>query len=397
MLDIVKCAIKNIVRKKGRTFLTVIGISIGVASVIIISNISNCGSKAVNNELSSLGLGALYVSCDSVSHCLSEDELNIIKNTMQVKSASPVIMRNTEVFGRKGKEDAILWGIDSNANQIISLQTIYGRNLSNSDVRSGNNVCMVDQKFSRALYNRDNIVGKHISLVTMGKAKEYEVVGVIKPGSGLLQNVIGNYIPNFIYIPYTSMQNITGSNAFDQIAIKVEQGKNIDIISKDILKSLNSKIIGTTESEIYKVNSLVKQKESLNKLMNIVTIIFSMVGAISLFVASMSIMTVMLMGVNERTREIGIKKSIGASKGAILKEFLMEALLLTLFGCILGLILGLLISYLGAQIFSIDLHIRLDMVLWTVFLSIICGTIFGIYPAIKAANLRPVDALRWES
>lgn len=129
-------------------------------------------------------------------------------------------------------------------------------------------------------------------------------------------------------------------------------------------------------------------------LLNIITIILSAVGAISLFIASLSIMTVMLVSVNERTQEIGIKKSIGASKKIIMIEFLLEALFITIIGGLIGLLCGTLISYIGATVFGIDFNIRKDIMLVAICFSILIGTIFGVYPAVKAARLKPVDALR---
>ncbi|NLG93561.1 MAG: FtsX-like permease family protein, partial [Clostridiales bacterium] len=120
------------------------------------------------------------------------------------------------------------------------------------------------------------------------------------------------------------------------------------------------------------------------------------VGSVSLLVASLSIMTVMLVSVNERTREIGIKKAIGAKRSSIMLEFMFEAILISFIGCIFGLVAGYLISYAGANSFGMALNIRGDMILPVVAFSILFGTIFGIYPAYKASNMKPVDALRQE-
>ena len=129
-------------------------------------------------------------------------------------------------------------GIDTKASQVISLQVLYGRSISNGDVNTCANVCMVDQNFARAAYNRDNIVGKHISVLYNGIQENFEVVGVIKTGSGLLSNIIGDYIPNFVYVPYSTLQHTTGNNYFDQIAVRVEAGSDADEIGQTIVNTL---------------------------------------------------------------------------------------------------------------------------------------------------------------
>lgn len=391
-IDIIKNSFKNIIRKPARSLLTTIGISIGVASVVIIGNISNCGTVAVSSEISSLGLGGVSISSDlGRNSIISMKELNLICKVKGVNNAMPVIVRNSEILAHDTISNAIVWGIDSNADKIISLKPIYGRNINKADVKCCRNVCMVDQNFSKFLYKRDNIVGKKISISTENSHEDYEIIGIVKTGSGLLQNVLGDYIPNFIYIPYSTIQNSLGTENFDQIAVKVNEDANVDAVGNKIIKVLE-KESGQTGG--YKANNIVKQKDGLIRLMNIITIILSAVGAISLVVASLSIMTVMLVSVNERKREIGIKKSLGAKRKNIMTEFLLESLFITVFGSIWGIIIGFLISYIGAFIFKTTLSVRLDIILTAMLFSIFTGTLFGVYPAFKASKLNPVDALK---
>ena len=385
MWDSVKAAAKNLGRKKLRSSLTILGITIGVASVILIGNIGQCGTQAVNAEVNSLGLGGLTISAGSQEGGeagLTLEDLKTIRKTASVQ--------NTKIGYRNEQMDALVWGIDTKASQVISLQVLYGRSISNGDVNTCANVCMVDQNFARAAYNRDNIVGKHISVLYNGIQENFEVVGVIKTGSGLLSNIIGDYIPNFVYVPYSTLQHTTGNNYFDQIAVRVDAGSDADEIGQTIVNTL-ARVNGGGE---YVSNNLVKQKDGLLKLMDIVTLVLSAVGAISLLVASLSIMTVMLVSVNERTREIGIKKSIGAKRSTILLEFLLEAVLISIIGCGIGVIIGNGISYVGASLFGITLSLRLDVMGSAVLFSLLTGIIFGVYPAVKASAMRPVDALR---
>ncbi len=395
MIDLFRSALKNLRRRSGRISLTILGIAIGVASVVLIGNISQCGSDALTGELDSLGLGGLSVSMSSTSEggWLTETELENVRAADGVAEATPVLMQNASISSVLSSSSAFLWGIDSTAEDIISLQVLYGRLISKSDVKAASNVCLVDESFAQSAYKRDNIVGKKISVSCSGRTEEFEVIGVVKTGSGLLQNLIGDYVPSFVYAPYTTVQNFMGRSSFDQIAVKVDDGANVDRVGETITAGL-SRLTGIQDG--YVSNNLVKQREGLANILEIITLVLSAVGAISLLVASLSIMTVMLVSVSERTREIGIKKSIGASKTVILLEFLFEAVFLTLIGCAFGILMGYLVSYAGASYFGMTLRFRIDIMLLAVGFSTLTGVIFGVYPAMKAAALKPVDALRVE-
>ncbi|MCY1713259.1 ABC transporter permease [Caproiciproducens galactitolivorans] len=395
MADYLKSAFRSLTRKRVRTSLTILGIAIGVSSVIIVGNISRCGTTALSTELESLGLSGLTISVsqDAGSISLNETDLNLIKRCDQVEQAAPIVVQSTDVTARKIRTKAIVWGIDTKASQIISINLLYGRLFNNEDIRDGANVCLVDEAFSKSTYLRSNIIGKTVTILCGGVEDNYKVVGIIKTGSGLLQNVIGNYIPTFVYVPYTTVQKASGKDNFDQIAVKIKSGGNVDRIGQTIVDKLDR---NNGSAGAFVSNNLAKQKDSLTNMLDIITLILSAVGSVSLLVASLSIMTVMLVSVNERTREIGIKKAIGAKRSSIMLEFMFEAILISFIGCILGLVSGYLISYIGANYFGVALNIRVDVVLPVMGFSILSGTIFGIYPAYKASNLKPVDALRQE-
>lgn len=394
MLDLLSGALKNICRKKGRSFLTMSGIAIGVTSVIIISCISSCGTSAVNNELDSLGLGGLTISAKENSDSpLSDDELQAIRSVPDVKDATPVLIQTTQVYSQNEKQSAFVWGIDSDAGDTVSLQLLYGRFLNKSDIGSCAKVCMVDKTFAQSIYQRDNIVGKNISVQCGAVMEEYKVVGVIKTGSGLLQNAMGTYLPNFIYAPYTTVREATGSLGYHQIITRAKDGSDLDALGKSIVRKLND-TSGLDDG--YTANNLAKQRDILLNILDIVTLILTCVGAVSLVVASLSIMTVMLVSVSERTREIGIKKSIGAKKTTIMLEFLSEAGLISMLGCLVGVVLGLAVSFAGASMFQMTLNLNAGVLLFTCIFSLLTGIVFGVYPAMKAANLKPVAALRSE-
>lgn len=395
MSDYLKCAFRNLGRKHLRTLLTVLGIAIGVASVVIVANISQCGTNAVTGEMDSLGLSGLFITrSGKVQNAfLDSGDLDLIRRMDQVEMTTPVLTSNTTISARNVSSDAVLWGIDSNAGNIVSLQAVYGRLFTRHDVSAGANVCLIDEAFAKKAYARPNVVGKEVCLACGGSMQNFTVVGIIKTGTGLLENAIGDYIPNFVYIPYTTMQAMNQRNDFDEIAVKLKSNADAAGTGNLILTRLNGEK-GTLGAFVS--NNLAKQKDGLLQIMGIVTLVLSAVGAISLIVASLSIMTMMLVSVTERTREIGIKKALGATRLDIMSEFLMEAVLLSLIGSAAGIAAGMGISWALAAYFHAVLTFRTDVIAVAAAFAILSGTVFSIYPAYQASCLRPVDALRQE-
>ncbi len=395
MIEYAKCAFENLGRKVLRTVLTALGISIGVASVILIADISQFGTSAISDEMESLGLSGVSITSSQKEPnvVLNAEDLDAIKKMNSVQKAAPVLTQSTKVYVRNSETQAILWGVDSNANSIISIEAIYGRLFNRKEVNTCANVCMVDEAFAQKTYCRKNIVGKKIDILCGGIQQEFTVVGIIKTGTGLLQNIIGSYIPTFVYVPYTTVQQATQRDSFDEIAVKIRSGNDVDQIGNQIIHRLNT-LNGTSDGFVS--NNLAKQKDGLTHIMDIVTLILSAVGAVSLLVASLSIMTMMLVSVTERTREIGIKKALGATRGAIMLEFLCEAVLISLIGSAFGIAFGLSGSWAASQIFHSAFHVRLDMMGIAVAFALLSGTVFGVYPAYMASRMNPVDALRQE-
>ncbi len=394
MVDIIICALKNLSRKRLRTILTVGSIAIGVILVVIVTMISNAGREAVNNELESLGISGLSISSAGSATGdtgISSDLLELIRETKNVKTAMPLLIQFASSILRETHGDTMICGIDGGANQAISLSLKYGRLISRGDVKAADMVCVVDETLAKRAYGRDNITGKTIYLHIMGMEEEFEIVGVTEAGSSLLQN-LGDFIPSMVYIPYSTLQMLTGRETFDQVAVRIQEKANVSETKDIILEKLNR----TTGGKSFRADNLSLQRKRLGGLLDIVSLILTAISAISLVVSGLGIMTIMLVSVNERMREIGIKKAIGAAANRIMLEFMTEAIVISLIGSFFGIALGGTISAIGLSIFGLNAP-----VCWTDFMiltgfSLMIGAIFGVYPAIKAARLNPVDALRFE-
>ncbi len=388
---VVSRALRGLFGKKGRTFLTLCGIAVGVASVIVINSISECGSKALTSEIDGLGIGGITVSLKKQSAQLSESELNEIKSLSYVENVMPVMFEATDAYIRDKKNSIYLWGIDRTAKDVISLELVKGRFINSGDISGNARKCMIDRTLAQAYYGTENVVGKKILINSGNSGAEYEIVGVIKTGSGVLQSVMGSYIPNFVYVPYTTMQNNIGTANFSQIAVKIKNAYDEETAGRNIIKMMerNSNMQGA-----YSFTNMAQQKENITNIINIFSSVLTAVGIISLFVAGLSIMNVMLSAVTERTREIGIKKALGATRSMIVREFLFEAVILTLIGALAGILAGEVISFAGVAVLGLTPVFQIDKMIEILFFSVGVGAIFGIYPAFKASNLKPVEALR---
>ena len=391
MFEVVIKSFRNIIFNKSRSILTIFGISVGIGAVIITLITGDIGSTALNDEIDGLGMGGLALSTKKDSAPLTDKELNDIKKLSYVKSATPLVFDTTGAYINGKYDNIFLWGIDPNAEGAISLKLLHGRFINKGDIASKSRVCMIDKKFAEEHFGNEYAFGKKIIINSGDISAPYTIVGVIKTGSGLLQNFMGNVIPNFVYIPYSTMQNNTHDSNFSQIIIKTDESK-YDSAGNDIIRTMESE---TMQKELYEVNNLAKQKDSLKNILNIFSLILSAVGGVSLIVAGLNIMNVMLVSVKERTREIGIKKSIGATRARIVTEFISEAIIISLIGGFTGITTGISVIIIASFILGLTFRLNLIIIMFMLAFSVIIGAVFGFYPALKAASLKPVDALRY--
>lgn len=394
ILDLLKQCLRNLKRQKGRSILTVLSISIGVASVILTSSIGVTGKTVINQEMNQMGIDGVLIGKESSSSKITfgQEQLETIRTQKDVLEAFPIVTSFSQIKMRDYIAKSLVWGIDEGAKQVISLSPVYGRMIRKGDIDSHRNVCLVDINTAKAFYHRDNIVGKTLRILVDGTYHSFEVIGVVNSGGNLLQSLAGSYIPTFVYLPYTTMQDIMGKQDFDQIAVKLSPGIDMEKASNTLLASLMTQ----TGQAGYSLENMSQHREQLDQIIAAVTIIISAVAAISLVVAGLGIMTIMLISVNERTREIGIKKSVGANKRMIMKEFLIEAAMLSCIGGILGAGGGIAAIYIGGFILNVPITIHGTAVILTIVLTVFLGIIFGVYPSMKAAQMMPVDSFRKE-
>ena len=392
----IKYYFKSLYKRRLKTWLTVSSIAIGIISVLIIGSISNAGKFLISNELDSLGVNGITVkSKNSSLITLNNEHLKCIKNLNFVEKATPIIMSSGYLNDDLNFVNVLLWGISQESEQVLSLNVISGNNFSNLDIKNSRNVCMLDVSAANGLFNgKEKAINRKIDVTVGSTTQTYKIIGVVESASGLLQTAASEFIPSIIYLPYTTLQNGLGSEELTQISVQVSAENNeLDSYGAKILRTLNN--ISTNNSAL-SIENLTKQKTKLMGTLDMVSSSLTIIGIISLLVSGLGTMTVMLFSVSERTKEIGIKKSIGAKGRDIVKEFIIETLLLSICGALIGIIISFVIILIAQNLFSVALTITLKQIVAVILVSFLFGIVFGIYPAIHASRLNPVDALRRE-
>lgn len=383
----------NIFRSKTRSLLTMAGIAVGVFSVVLISTVGAVGTSKVGKTLVTMGVDTLLIQTaeNAVSVTLKDTDVSAVRDIEGVSDVMPLMASITEAKLLGRRLDCYVWGVDKSADKLISLTAKHGRLITNADCAAREKVCVIDEQFALKSYGRSNIVGKKLSIFLGGKYHTFTVIGVAESGLTSLQNMLSNIMPGFMYLPITTMQQLCGRTTYDKIAVKLTDANSDTEIVDLVTGALDKK---NDVKDGYICNNLLSQKSQLEGIMSIVTTALSLVAGISLVVSGISVMTTMMMSVGERTREIGIKKAIGAKSSDIWAEFLTESVILTLLGSIAGIAFGLLVSGIGCLIIKVPFTVNIGSLLFSALASAAIGAVFGAYPAVKAARLRPAEALR---
>lgn len=383
----------NIFRSKTRSLLTMSGIAVGVFAVVLISTVGAVGTSEVSKTLITMGVDTLLIQTaeNAVSVTLKDTDVSAVRAVEGVEDVMPLMASVTEAKMLGRRLQCYVWGVDKSADNLISLTAKHGRLITNSDCAALEKVCVIDEQFALATYGRSNIVGKKLLMFLGGKYHTFTIIGVAHSGLSSLQGMLTNIMPGFMYLPITTMQHLCGRTTYDKIAVKLTDMNADPAIVACITDELDAQ---NGVKDGYTCNNLLSQKGQLDDILSIVTTALSLVAGISLVVSGISVMTTMMMSVGERTREIGIKKAIGARSLDIWTEFLSESVILTLLGSMAGIAGGLLVSGIGCLIVRVPFSVNIGSLLISAFASAAIGAVFGAYPAVKAAKLRPAEALR---
>ena len=401
LVESVKSAFRSVFSNKMRSFLTMLGIIIGISSVIMITSIGQGSQAALTGEFDKLGVNMLTISLKDPSKATSRDQLiiedmEIIKNHPQVTSVTPLYQGgNAQIQLRNPKEyrSSILIGVNESYKDISALNFIYGRFLIDTDVKMKSKVAIIDDGLAKVIFGYDDVIGQQIYVQVKQVKHPFTVIGVIKNPMGDFASLFPDQMPTMLYMPIGAVHDLYGTNRIQNFAVAIQDKDKINDTSLELTKMLEKK--HRNENQYY-VQSATESLDVVNKVLGYFTAFISFVAGISLLVGGIGVMNIMLVTVTERTREIGIRKSLGAKNKDIRIQFLIEAMILTIIGGLIGMALG----YLGGlgigSLMKIAPKVSFIVVSLTVTLSSMIGIIFGVYPANKAAKLDPIEALRYE-
>lgn len=385
--SILKSALKSIANNKLRSALTMLGLIIGIASVIILVGIGNGATTNVTEQVQSLGTDIITVNITSDDSSFEYDELEDIKDLGNITSIAPYksISSKTITRGSNSVSQTSIMAVNDSYLTVTNTSLQKGRTISIVDIENKSKVCILGSEIATELFNLSEPVGEKIKI----EGDNYTVIGLLEEQG----TSMGNNIDDMILIPITTAQYFGEDTAIQNFYVKVENEDNLDMTINSLKNYIRQNL--EISSEYYSVNSQDSVVDTMENVTSTLSLLLGGIASISLIVGGIGVMNVMLVSVTERTKEIGIRKSLGAKKRDILFQFLVESLVISVLGGIIGVILGIGVGNL-AENFGYTFNPSTTIVLISFSSSAIIGLIFGIFPAYRAANLNPIDALRTE-
>lgn len=400
--EYIKIALMNIKSNRGRSILTMLGIIIGISSVIMVISIGNGVRGQINSELEGIGGGqiAFYVDSTRKDTTVTFDQSDfdaILTQIDHVKGVTPSFGTWGTAEGPKGDFDISMSGGTTGLQYASSDPIIKGKYFTQNDYDAGSNVCIITEASAMGLFGTTDVVGMTFEATFYGITQELRVVGIRKDNASVLISMGYGDTTIQAEVPLTFMANKFGYyiDDFDMFYVIAESSEYSTEVASKILALLESRHNVRGENQIM-MESFTDYTAQYDTILGFVTIFISFVAAISLLVGGIGVMNIMLVSVTERTREIGIRKSLGARTKSILLQFLAEAGIITLLGGIIGIILGILGAVAVCSAMSVTAQVNAGTVIFASIFSCGVGIFFGIYPARKAAGLSPIEALRHE-
>ncbi len=410
---IFKTSLIGLETNKARSFLTILGIVIGITAIILITSVGKGAQNLILSQIQSLGSKTIVVIPGRepkgptdpsimetlLSDSLKEKDIKALQNKINVPNLAKIM---PIVFGidissyREETYRLTIFGATDLITKMYDINPSQGTFFNDEDVKGMADVVIIGFKVKEQLFGNSDALGEKIKI----KGRNFRVIGILpKKGTGSLIN-----FDEAAFIPYTTAQQyIFGIKHYHRLVIEVNEEKNIEQVVKDIKATLrNSHGITDPAKDDFFIQTQADLIKTVSVITNILTLFLTAVAAISLLVGGVGIMNIMLVSVTERTREIGLRKAVGATENDILMQFLLEAIVLTVAGGIVGIILGGVLSLIFSIILTnmVDLKWPFSFPAFAAFLGLtvaaLVGLVFGLYPARRAANMNPIEALKYE-
>jgi len=393
--NLIRMALESLKINKIRTFLSMLGVIVGVSSLIVIISFGYGAQYTILSSIESLGSNVVIVVPGKDTRLLESmigpsflrkplvyEDVQYLKEKMPDVKISPELNFNTTVKFGNQEVKTIAVGINEDLFDVSNYKIDQGRKFVAGDIVGYKNVCILGNKISGQLFGSENPVGRYIRVLD----SKFYIIGTLQHLGAI------GYIDmdNVVLVPITTIQAITGQKNVQVIYAKAPTGTSLDLLGTRIKRLLTIK----HGMENFSLISESQYIELASTVTNTLTVALTVIGLVALIVGGIGIMNIMLASVAERTREIGIRKAIGAKERDILLQFLFEAAFISTAGGLLGIIIGIILSSLSNRFFATRVTSTSMIVGFLVAVSI--GIFFGVYPARKASKLNPVDALRYE-
>lgn len=394
ILETTQSALTAILANRMRSFLTILGIVIGVTSVILLISLVSGLKTYITNQIQGLGANLLIVIPGRIGGARSPggvqanrleytDAVNLRKSLGAEVEVSAAIQRNATLkFGNKIDRGVAIFGVEATYPKVVSIKLTQGRFFNQSEQQSLRKVAVIGTTVKTNLFGEGKVLNQTIDVAGI----KYTVVGVLGPRGA----IFGIDLDNSIYIPISSAQRQFGIDRLNTIYISANRAEDVKSMQEKATTLLKKRL---SEDE-FTVQTQEQTLSTISQITGVLTAALGGIAAISLIVGGIGIMNIMLVSVTERTREIGLRKAVGAKPKDIRNQFLIEAVTLSGLGGVIGIVLGIGISLIIGQFFTTTVP------LWSVALSfgfsMLVGVIFGVAPAIRAAKLDPITALRYE-
>lgn len=399
----IEIAIKALLSNKLRSILTMLGIIIGVGAVIAMVSIGMGVKKNVQDSIASLGsnmlivqagapnVGGVRAAAGSGENLKLDDSDAIKKKIKNIDYVAPSVQKSYQVVNGNQNWNTTVYGITSEYMSIRSLTVGSGSFITDNDMSSRSRVAVIGSTVASNLFGKTNPVGKNIRI----NNDPYKIIGVLQSKG---QSSMGQDQDDCVLIPITTaMERLMALTSIRTINVQVSSSDKMDEVQDEIETLIRQRHhIKDPSDDDFQVRNLTSIMETMSNTTTMITILLGSIAAISLVVGGIGIMNIMMVSVTERTREIGIRKALGATFNNIMMQFLIEAVIVSVLGGLIGIGVGCLSATAISKFGSFKTVITMEPILLSFFFSVGIGLFFGIYPARKAAKLDPIEALRYE-
>jgi len=381
-----KMAFMAIASNKMRSFLTMLGIIIGVTSVSMLISLGQSTTTQVTSRISSLGSNLLSVSIrTSKATYLNEKDIASLIGQSGISAVSPVVTSSKTLKAGRLTTSASIEGVNADYAVIRNLNVSSGRFIAASDLESRAAVAVIGVDIADDLFGTRDVIGNYLKV----EGAYFTVVGLLKSEG----TTVAGSNDSKVIIPYSTAERLLKQTTLRQFYVATTDAADVTkaeaTLKEFMLKELK-------DADAYSVFNQSTLLDTLNEITGLLTLLLGGIAGISLLVGGIGIMNIMLVSVTERTREIGIRKAIGARRFDIVFQFLIEAVVLSVSGGVIGILISIAGLKVVGNVAGFTLSLTVAVALLSLIFSVVVGLIFGIYPAAKASGLKPIDALRYE-